>query len=104
MHIVYNVPILLDCVCVCVCQLFYYHEVPYPPDRGRFKDLAEWSGDISRKDVSITLNKVPPTFNGTYICQVRNRPDVHGSNGEIVLRVVNKGQIADSVPLVVYEG
>lgn len=71
-------------------SLFYYHEVPYPPDRGRFKDLAEWSGDISRKDVSITLNKVPPTFNGTYICQVRNRPDVHGSNGEIVLRVVNK--------------
>lgn len=83
-------------VCVCVCQLFYYHEVPYPPDVGRFKDHVEWSGDISRKDASITLNRVPPTFNGTYICQVRNRPDVHGSNGEIFLRVVDKGKTADS--------
>lgn len=71
-------------------SLFYYHEVPYPPDVGRFKDHVEWSGDISRKDASITLNRVPPTFNGTYICQVRNRPDVHGSNGEIFLRVVDK--------------
>lgn len=83
-------------VCVFVCQLFYYHEVPYPPNEGRFKDHVEWSGDLFRKDVSITLNRVPPTFNGTYICQVRNPPDVHGSNGEIFLRVLDKGQTTDS--------
>lgn len=46
-----------------------------------------------RKDASITLKQVLPTFNGTYICQVRNRPDVHGNNGETVLTVVTKGQI-----------
>lgn len=86
-------------LCLCVYQVFYYHESPYPPSEGRFKDHVEWSGDVSKKDVSITLNQVPPTFNGTYTCQVRNRPDVHGSNGEIVLRVVNKGQTANAACL-----
>uniref|UniRef100_A0A8D0ASH6 Myelin protein zero-like 2b n=1 Tax=Sander lucioperca TaxID=283035 RepID=A0A8D0ASH6_SANLU len=68
-------------------SVFYYQDVPYPPMLGRFKGHAVWSGDIMKRDVSITLLNVPPTFNGTYICQVRNRPDVHGSNGEIFLRV-----------------
>jgi len=58
---------------------------------GRFKGHAVWSGDIMRQDVSITLHEVPPTFNGTYSCQVRNPPDVHGSNAEIILKVVDKG-------------
>lgn len=71
-------------------SVFYYHEVQYPPESGRFKGHAVWSGDIMRKDASITLQQVQPTFNGTYVCQVRNRPDVHGSNGEIILKVVNK--------------
>lgn len=71
-------------------SVFYYQEVPYPPQEGRFKGRAVWSGDITRRDVSITLHGVPPTFNGTFICQVRNRPDVHGSNGEIILKVVDK--------------
>ncbi|XP_074529112.1 myelin protein zero-like protein 2 isoform X2 [Halichoeres trimaculatus] len=72
-------------------SVFYYLEVPYPPQIGRFKGHAVWSGDILRRDASISLHQVPPTFNGTFICQVRNRPDVHGSNGEIVLKVVNRG-------------
>ncbi|KAF3841211.1 hypothetical protein F7725_007073 [Dissostichus mawsoni] len=60
-------------------SVFYYQEQPYPPMEGRFKGHAVWSGDIMRKDVSITLHEVPPTFNGTFTCQVRNLPDVHGS-------------------------
>uniref|UniRef100_A0A8C3G7R3 Myelin protein zero-like 2b n=1 Tax=Cyclopterus lumpus TaxID=8103 RepID=A0A8C3G7R3_CYCLU len=76
-------------------SVFYYHEAPYPPQTGRFKDRAVWSGDIMRRDVSITLHDVPPTFNGTYICQVRNPPDVHGSNGEIILKVVKKATISE---------
>ncbi|XP_044227547.1 myelin protein zero-like protein 2b [Thunnus albacares] len=78
-------------------SVFFYQEVPYPPQEGRFKGRAVWSGDIMRRDASITLQDVPPTFNGTYICQVRNRPDVHGlhSNGEIILRVVNKVSISE---------
>lgn len=86
-------------MCVCVYQVFYYQEVPYPPQQGRFKDHAVWSGDVLRRDGSITLNEVPPTFNGTYICQVRNRPDVHGSNGEVILRVVNKGKTGNAACL-----
>lgn len=71
-------------------SVFYYDKDPYPPDDGRFKGRVVWSGDILRKDASITLQDVHPSLNGTYICQVRNRPDVHGSNGEISLKVVNK--------------
>nr|XP_029132496.1 myelin protein zero-like protein 2 [Labrus bergylta] len=76
-------------------SVFYYQEMPYPPQHGRFKGHAVWSGDILRRDASITLHEVPPTFNGTFICQVRNRPDVHGSNGEIVFRVVNKVSLSE---------
>lgn len=76
----------------CVFQVFHYQEVAYPPMAGRFKERVVWSGDVSNRDASITLQGVPPTFNGTYSCQVRNPPDVHGINGEIVLKVVDKGQ------------
>ncbi|KAM7374156.1 hypothetical protein PAMP_006830 [Pampus punctatissimus] len=76
-------------------SVFYYQEVPYPTQQGRFKDRAVWSGDVSRQDVSITLHEVQPIFNGTYICQVRNLPDVHGNNGEIILRVVNKASVSE---------
>lgn len=76
-------------------SLFYYQDAVYPPERGRFKGRAVWSGDILRGDASITLQQVQPTFNGTYVCQVRNRPDVHGSNGEIILKVVNKASFSE---------
>lgn len=76
-------------------SVFYYDSDPYPPDHGRFKGHVVWSGDVLRKDASITLQNVPPTFNGTYVCQVRNRPDVHGNNGEIVLKVVNKVSLSE---------
>ncbi|KAF1378745.1 hypothetical protein PFLUV_G00193700 [Perca fluviatilis] len=76
-------------------SVFYYQDKSYPPMQGRFKDHAVWSGDIMRRDVSITLLNVPPTFNGTYLCQVRNPPDVHGGNGEIFLRVVNKVSLSE---------
>lgn len=77
---------------VFLCQMFHYQETAYPPDQGLFKGHAVWSGDIMRKDASITLHEVQPTFNGTYTCQVANPPDAHGNSGEIVLRVVNKGE------------
>lgn len=76
---------------MCFFQVFYYHEEPIPPLIAQFKDRVVWSGDVLKRDASITLQQVMPTFNGTYICQVRNRPDVHGTSGEIALRVVDKG-------------
>ncbi|KAM4727017.1 myelin protein zero-like protein 2b [Anableps anableps] len=76
-------------------RMFYYQEVAYPPNQGRFKGHAVWSGDIMRKDASISLHEVQPTFNGTYICQVANPPDAHGNTGETVLRVVNKASLSE---------
>ncbi|GAA6235964.1 myelin protein zero-like protein 2 [Lates japonicus] len=76
-------------------SVFHYQEAAYPPLFGRFKGHATWSGDIMRGDASITLHEVPPTFNGTYTCQVSNRPDVHGRNGEIVLKVVDKASFSE---------
>lgn len=71
-------------------QVFFYYEMSYLPTQGRFKGHVVWSGDVMEKDASITLQQVSPAFNGTYICQVHNIPDVVGRNGEVVLRVVNK--------------
>lgn len=44
------------------------------------------------RDASIIIQQVKFTYNGTYICQVKNLPDVHGAVGEIRLRVVTTGQ------------
>ncbi|XP_015235176.1 PREDICTED: myelin protein zero-like protein 2 [Cyprinodon variegatus] len=77
-------------------RVLYYHEIPYPQKEGLFKGHAVWSGDIGRKDASITLNDVQPNFNGTYTCHVTNPPDFHGSSGQTVLRVVNKVTLSDA--------
>ncbi|XDV20508.1 hypothetical protein PO909_025825 [Leuciscus waleckii] len=62
-------------------------EIAYPPEKGLFKDHAVWSGDVMKGDGSITLQDVQFNFNGTYICQVRNPPDVQGFASEISFRV-----------------
>ncbi|KAL3042474.1 hypothetical protein OYC64_020411 [Pagothenia borchgrevinki] len=70
--------------------VMYYKVRPYPPPEGRFRNQVVWSGDVMKKDASITLLQVSQTFSGTYTCTVRNPPDVHGRDGEVVLRVANK--------------
>uniref|UniRef100_A0A3P8XX21 Ig-like domain-containing protein n=1 Tax=Esox lucius TaxID=8010 RepID=A0A3P8XX21_ESOLU len=76
-------------------SVFYYQEKAYPPTEGRFKGHVAWSGDILRQDASIVLKDVLFAFNGTYTCQVRNLPDVHGINGEVVLKVLNKASVSE---------
>lgn len=44
------------------------------------------------RDASIVVQQVKFTYNGTYICQVKNPPDVHGAVGLTQLRVVTTGQ------------
>ena len=73
------------------CQVFYYHDKPYPPPEGRFRKRVDWAGDISGRDASIVLREVKFTYNGTYVCQVKNPPDVHGNAGEVQLHVVTTG-------------
>lgn len=72
--------------------MFFYQDKPYPPTDGRFRKKVTWSGDIAGGDASILLHEVKFTFNGTYSCQVKNPPDVHGIAGEVELRVVASGQ------------
>uniref|UniRef100_UPI00398F6519 myelin protein zero-like protein 2 isoform X2 n=1 Tax=Pristiophorus japonicus TaxID=55135 RepID=UPI00398F6519 len=71
-------------------SVFYYHEQPYPSVSGRFKGRLAWSGDIWRKDGSITITELRFTDNGTFLCSVKNPPDVDGVVGEITLSVVYK--------------
>lgn len=73
-------------------QFFFYQEESFPPTRGLFKGHAVWSGNVLKNDGSITLTDVQSSFNGTYTCQVRNPPDVHGFTGELRLEVVQSGE------------
>ncbi|XP_072550263.1 myelin protein zero-like protein 2b [Salminus brasiliensis] len=76
-------------------NFFFYQEIAYPPQEGRFKDHVTWSGNMLKNDASITLQDVQFSFNGTYSCQVRNAPDVHGFAGEIHLQVVQSVKLSE---------
>nr|XP_046244519.1 myelin protein zero-like protein 2 isoform X2 [Scatophagus argus] len=76
-------------------SVFYYHQRPYPPPEGLFRKRVAWAGDVMGRDASIILQQVKFTYNGTYICQVKNPPDVHGMAGEIRLRVVTTASFSE---------
>ncbi|NWT13559.1 MPZL2 protein, partial [Vireo altiloquus] len=71
-------------------QVFYYRKEPHSPPSGRFKERVTWDGNIKHHDVSIIIWNLQPSDNGTFTCQVTNRPDVYGTIGEVRLRVVQK--------------
>ncbi|XP_072885925.1 myelin protein zero-like protein 2 isoform X1 [Hemitrygon akajei] len=70
--------------------VMYYLEQPYASSTGRFKERVVWSGNIWRKDVSITITDLQFSDNGTFMCGVLNPPDVDLVLGEIKLSVVHK--------------
>ncbi|XP_040902631.1 myelin protein zero-like protein 2 [Toxotes jaculatrix] len=76
-------------------SVFYYQQKPYPPVEGIFRKRVAWAGDIMGRDASIIIRQVKFTYNGTYICQVKNPPDVHGTVGEIRLRVVTTASFSE---------
>lgn len=76
-------------------SVFHYQQRPYPPIEGNFRKRVVWAGDIMGRDASIILRQVKFTYNGTYICQVKNPPDVHGTVGEIRLRVVTTASFSE---------
>uniref|UniRef100_A0A8C9UL21 Myelin protein zero like 1 n=3 Tax=Marmotini TaxID=337730 RepID=A0A8C9UL21_SPEDA len=63
----------------------------YPP----FKDRISWAGDLDKKDASINIENMQFIHNGTYICDVKNPPDIVVQPGHIRLYVVEK----ESLPL-----
>ncbi|XP_061538259.1 myelin protein zero-like protein 2 isoform X1 [Phycodurus eques] len=76
-------------------SVFHYQQKPYPPQEGIFRNRIIWAGDIMGQDASIIIRQVKFTYNGTYTCQVKNPPDVHGSVGEIRLRVVTTASFSE---------
>uniref|UniRef100_A0A3B3ZYD1 Ig-like domain-containing protein n=1 Tax=Periophthalmus magnuspinnatus TaxID=409849 RepID=A0A3B3ZYD1_9GOBI len=61
------------------------------PGQEEFKDRVHFIGDINKRDVSIQLNPVHFSDNGTYFCDVKNPPDVEGTRARTELRVVLRG-------------
>ncbi|KAM7399655.1 hypothetical protein PAMP_018905 [Pampus punctatissimus] len=80
-------------------SVFHYQMRPYPPVEGNFRKRVIWDGDIMGRDASIIIRQVKFTYNGTYICQVKNPPDVHGTVGEIKLRVVTTASFSELLML-----
>ncbi|GAA6226220.1 myelin protein zero-like protein 2 [Lates japonicus] len=80
-------------------SVFHYQQRAYPPVEGIFRKRVVWDGDIMGRDASIIIRQVKFTYNGTYICQVKNPPDVHGPVGEIRLRVVYSASFSGLVLL-----
>ncbi|XP_077468253.1 myelin protein zero-like protein 2 [Stigmatopora argus] len=76
-------------------SVFHYQQKPYPPQEGIFRNRIIWAGDIMGQDASIIIREVKFTYNGTYTCQVKNPPDVHGSVGEIRLHVVTTASFSE---------
>ncbi|XP_012867916.1 PREDICTED: myelin protein zero-like protein 1 [Dipodomys ordii] len=61
----------------------------YPP----FKDRISWAGDLDKKDASINIENMQFIHNGTYICDVKNPPDIVVQPGRIRLYVVEKASL-----------
>ncbi|XP_029434130.1 myelin protein zero-like protein 1 isoform X2 [Rhinatrema bivittatum] len=79
-------------------SFFYYaggknFNVYVPP----FNDRVSWAGDLNKKDASIYIKNMQFQENGTYVCDVKNPPDIDATvTGEIQLRVVERGNLPPS--------
>ncbi|XP_033002662.1 myelin protein zero-like protein 1 [Lacerta agilis] len=78
-------------------SFFYYsHGKSYPGKDTQFKDRSSWAGDLNKKDASISISNMQFRDSGTFICDVKNPPDIVVTTGEITVRVVEK----DNLPVV----
>ncbi|NWS62764.1 JAML protein, partial [Chunga burmeisteri] len=74
-------------------MVFYYysnHSIPV----GRFRDRAQWQGDIFRWDGSIQLQDVQVNDSGTYVCEIRLLQHSSVFKNHTVLHVSPMGQRA----------
>ncbi|KAL7983510.1 hypothetical protein Chor_000386 [Crotalus horridus] len=73
-------------------SFFYYSNgKAYHAKNTQFGDRSSWAGDLNRKDASITIASMQFQDNGTYICDVKNPPDIVVTPGKIKVRVMEKG-------------
>lgn len=81
-----------SCVFFLWLQFFHYSQGQvYPGNYPPFKDRTSWAGDLDKKDASINIENMQFIHNGTYICDVKNPPDIVAQPGHIRLYVVEKG-------------
>lgn len=73
-------------------QVFHYQSVAYPPSTGRFKDRISWLGNAAEGDASIAIESPSVSDNGTFICSVKNPPDVYHNIPQTVLIVTERGK------------
>ncbi|KAM6295870.1 myelin protein zero-like protein 3 [Aegotheles albertisi] len=71
--------------------VFHYQSVPYLTTVGKFKDRLSWVGNVARGDASIALQSPAMSDNGTFICSVKNPPDVYHNIPQTVLVVTERG-------------
>uniref|UniRef100_A0A8C2TKP7 Ig-like domain-containing protein n=1 Tax=Coturnix japonica TaxID=93934 RepID=A0A8C2TKP7_COTJA len=64
--------------------------VAYPPSVGKFKDRISWVGDAAKGDASIAIQNPTVSDNGTFICSVKNPPDVYHNIPQTVLIVTER--------------
>ncbi|KFP80482.1 Myelin protein zero-like 3, partial [Acanthisitta chloris] len=71
--------------------VFHYQSVPYPTTVGKFKDRIMWLGNVANGDASIAIQSPEISDNGTFICSVKNPPDVYHNIPQTVLVVTERG-------------
>ncbi|KFP90878.1 Myelin protein zero-like 3, partial [Apaloderma vittatum] len=71
--------------------IFHYQSVPYPTTTGKFKDRISWIGSVAKGDASIAIQSPAISDNGTFICSVKNPPDVYHNIPQTVLIVTERG-------------
>lgn len=71
----------------------------YFGDSARFKDRITWVGDLDKRDASITIENMQFIHNGTYICDVKNPPDIVSQPRHIRLHVVEKESLPPAFPV-----
>lgn len=73
-------------------QIFHYQSVAYPTTVGKFKDRISWVGNVAKGDASIAIQSPVMSDNGTFICSVKNPPDVYHNIPQTVLIVTERGK------------
>uniref|UniRef100_A0A663E4V8 Myelin protein zero like 3 n=1 Tax=Aquila chrysaetos chrysaetos TaxID=223781 RepID=A0A663E4V8_AQUCH len=71
-------------------SIFHYQSVPYPTTVGKFKDRISWVGNVAKGDASIAIQSPVMSDNGTFICSVKNPPDVYHNIPQTMLIVAER--------------
>ncbi|XP_053187728.1 myelin protein zero-like 1 like [Scomber japonicus] len=76
--------------------IFYFSNGKGFHGQAEFKDRVQFVGDINKRDASIQLSSAQFSDNGTYFCDVKNPPDVQGTQARTELRVVLRESLPQS--------